>query len=186
MPLPISPLPSQNSNNFQEIEAFYLRHSRSAFGLALKILQNRDLAEDVVQEAFLKYWKNPAGYNSTLGPFINWILAVVRNICLDQLRKMKRIDTVPLEFEGIATRLDYLVDPAKPVEEEILESLQRKEIRSALKTISAEQRSLIELAFFKGLSHNQIAVETGLPLGTVKSRIRQGLIKLKSHLNPAK
>lgn len=166
------------SGDFVAIEQLYERYSRQTFGLALKILNNSEAAEDAIQEAFLRFWKQPNSYDPERGRFITWLLSVVHNLCIDQLRR-KRHNVVSLDQQETQEHLNYLADDKVAVEDEVWLGMQRVAIQQALSTLPVEQRSVIELAFFKGLTHNEIAAETGQPLGTVKSRIRQGLLKLK-------
>ncbi len=166
------------SGDFLAVEELYLRYSRQAFGLALRILKSSEAAEDAVQDAFLRFWKQPANYDPERGRFATWLLSVVHNLCIDQLRR-KRQNTVSLDQEETQEHLNYLADGSVPVDEEVWMGMQRRAIEQALGNLPSEQKAVIELAFFKGLTHNEIAAETGQPLGTVKSRIRQGLIKLK-------
>jgi RNA polymerase sigma-70 factor (ECF subfamily) len=167
------------SGDFTAIEELYERYSRQAFGLALKILNSSESAEDAVQDAFLRFWKQPDNFDPQRGRFATWLLSVVHNLCIDQIRR-KRPNVVSLDQEETQERLNYLADDSFPLEEEVWLKIQRKAIAQAMSQLPPEQRGMIELAFFKGLTHNEIALQTGQPLGTVKSRIRQGLIKLKN------
>ncbi len=166
------------ANDFGAVEELYERYSRQAFGLALKILNSAEAAEDAVQDAFLRFWKQPGNFDPERGRFVTWLLSVVHNLCIDQLRR-KRHNLLSLDQEETQERLNYLADESATVEEEVWLGMQRSAINHALKHLPTEQRAVIELAFFKGLTHNEIALQTGQPLGTVKSRIRQGLMKLK-------
>lgn len=166
------------SGDFQAVEELYERHSRQAFGLALKILNNSEAAEDAVQDAFLRFWKQPSSYDPERGRFTTWLLSVVHNLCIDQLRR-KRHNAVSLYQQETQEQILNLADEKPTVEEEVWLGIQRVAIRQALKNLSKEQQEVIELAFFKGLTHQEIATQTGQPLGTIKSRIRQGLMKLR-------
>lgn len=167
------------SGDFTAIEELYERYSRQAFGLALKILNNSESAEDAVQDAFLRFWKQPGNFDPERGRFVTWLLSVVHNLCIDQIRR-KRPNLVSLDQEETQERLNYLADDGFSIEEEVWLKMQRTTIQQAMVRLPEEQRSVIELAFFKGLTHNEIASQTNQPLGTVKSRIRQGLLKLKN------
>ena len=164
--------------DYRAIEELYTRYSRQTYGLALRILNNSESAEDAVQDAFLRFWRQPASFDPERGRFITWLLSVVHNLCIDQVRR-KRHQTVSLDQEETQQQINYLADNSTPVEEEVWLGMQRTVIHQALTNLPQEQRSLIEMAFFKGLTHMEIASSTGQPLGTVKSRIRQGLMKLK-------
>ncbi|HEX2914410.1 MAG TPA: sigma-70 family RNA polymerase sigma factor [Chloroflexia bacterium] len=166
------------TGDFVAVEELYNKYSRQAFGLALRILNSNEAAEDAVQDAFVRFWKQPANFDPEKGRFITWLLSVVHNICIDQLRR-KRRTTVSLDQEETQEQLNFVADEALPVEEEVWMGIRRSAIQQALGNLPREQRDLIDLAFFKGLTHQEIAERTGQPLGTVKSRIRQGLLKLK-------
>lgn len=170
-------------NNFLKVEELYNLYSRAAFGLALKILQNKESAEDVTHEAFLRFLRNQTSYDPAKGAFLNWLLTVVYNICIDQIRKNSNRHLLSFEHPKIEQQLNYLVDLHRSVDEEVWLKMQRLYIQNALNGLSFRQREYIELAFFKGLSHSEIAYVTGMPLGTVKCQIRQGLLKLKGHLD---
>ncbi|MBN9389895.1 MAG: sigma-70 family RNA polymerase sigma factor [Chloroflexi bacterium] len=166
------------TGDFAAVEELYGRYSRQAFGLALKILNSNEAAEDAVQDAFLRFWKQPKSFDASRGKFSTWLLSVVHNLCIDQLRR-KRNKAVSIDQQEAQEHLSYLADEQVAIEEEVWQGMQRKVIRKALDKLPVEQRRVIELAFFNGLTHQEIASATGQPLGTIKSRIRQGLMKLK-------
>ncbi len=166
------------AGDFEAVETLYQRYSRQAYGLALKILNSPEAAEDAIQDAFLRFWKQPASYDPERGKFVTWLLSVVHNLCIDQLRR-KRHNSISLDQEETQERINYLADESVTIEEEVWLGMQRVTVQGALSSLPDEQRLAIDLAFFKGLTHQEIAQQTGLPLGTVKSRIRQGLMKLK-------
>lgn len=166
------------NGDFTAVEELYGRYSRQAFGLALKILNSTEAAEDAVQDAFLRFWKQPKSFDANRGKFSTWLLSVVHNLCIDQLRR-KRNKAVSIDQQEAQERLNYLADEQVAVEEEVWLGMQRNAIRKAMGVLPTDQRKVIELAFFNGLTHQEIAQQTGQPLGTVKSRIRQGLMKLK-------
>lgn len=166
------------SGEFEAVEELYNQYSRIAFALALRILSDPGAAEDAVQEVFLRVWRQPDSYDASRGRFATWLMSVVHNQCIDQLRKRRR-PVVSLDQEESQERLNYLAEKAPGLEEEVWTKLKRQTIRQALDLLPEEQRKLIELAFFGGYTHSEIADSTGQPLGTVKSRIRQGLLKLK-------
>lgn len=166
------------TGDFAAVEELYGRYSRQAFGLALKILNSNEAAEDAVQDAFLRFWKQPKSFDSSRGRFSTWLLSVVHNLCIDQIRR-KRNKAVSIDQQEAQEHLNYMADEQVAIEEEVWLGMQRTVIRKAMNDLPLEQRRVIELAFFKGLTHQEIAQETSQPLGTVKSRIRQGLMKLK-------
>jgi RNA polymerase sigma-70 factor, ECF subfamily len=155
-------------------ELLYDRYHRLVFGIALRICHDVHIAEDVVQTVFLKVWRSPGQYRQ--GCFGAWLSRVARNQSLDVLRKLSTTIDVPISTtqagetgtSDVCDRLDA--------------SLVRCAIAGALKQLRDEERLLIELGFFRGLTHVELARETGIPVGTVKTRIRAGLRRLRSLL----
>jgi|ERR1700730_2284467 len=162
-------------------EQLYDRHSRIVYGLVLRILQQASTAEEVVQDVFLQLWRNAGQYQSTRGPFVPWLLTVARNRALDTLR---------LKSERQRRREDQTEEPPRiaqvPEYEKALDEKRRAEtVRSLLGSLSAQQKKAIEMAYFEGLSHSEIAAALQEPLGTVKTWIRNGLLRLKEGLQAA-
>jgi RNA polymerase sigma-70 factor, ECF subfamily len=162
-------------------EQLYDRHSRIVYGLVLRILQQASTAEEVVQDVFLQLWRNAGQYQSTRGPFVPWLLTVARNRALDTLRlkseRQRRREDQAEELPPIAQVPEY---------EKALDEKRRAEtLRSLLGSLSAKQKKAIEMAYFEGLSHSEIAAALEEPLGTVKSWIRNGLLRLKEGLEAA-
>ena len=159
-------------------EAVYDRHATAAFSLAYRMTGTRNTAEDVVQEAFLSLWRSGARYDRTRGSVRTWVLGVVHHRGIDALRRAfvherRRAGTegVPETIEGGA-RTD-------------VEAARREEaatVRDALEHLPAEQCQVIELAYFGGFTHTEIAEMLDTPVGTVKGRMRLGLDKLRSRL----
>ncbi len=162
------------------MEELYLRYSYQAFGLALKILHNPQAAEDAVQDAFIKVWQKSETFDPSKGSFTTWLMQVVHNLSIDQLRK-KRILAISLDQSEKNEMFSYLADSGEGPEEEAWLKQKRETIKQKLLLLNNRQRELIEMAFFGGFTHHQIALRTGLPLGTVKSGIRQGLLILNSN-----
>jgi RNA polymerase sigma-70 factor (ECF subfamily) len=159
-------------------EQLYDRHSRMVYGLVLRILQQGSTAEEVVQDVFLQLWRNASRYQATRGPFVPWLLTLARNRALDTLRlkseRQRRREDQTEELPQIAQVPQY---------EQALDEKRRAEVvRSLMSSLSAPQKKAIELAYFEGLSHSEIAEALHEPLGTVKSWIRNGLIRLKEGL----
>lgn len=157
----------------------YDRHARAAYGLALRIVWQEQAAEEVVQEAFLSVWRGAHRYRPGRGPVRTWLLAIVRNRAVDLLRGPGRhADRVlPLELAGGPEPVAG-DDP----EREALAAIEGHRVRAALAALPPEQRSVVELAYFAGLSHREVAAKTGVPLGTVKSRMRLALERLRGLL----
>ena len=155
----------------------YDRHARLVYSLALRIVRDQGDAEDVVQEVFSQAWRQAARYESSRGNVIAWLLNLSRSRAIDRLRGRR---TRP---EAAADSLALeLPDLAQPIDEKLALSGRATQIRAAVEELSVLERMAIELAFYEGLTHVEIAKRLELPLGTVKTRIRQGLLKLKDRL----
>jgi RNA polymerase sigma-70 factor, ECF subfamily len=157
----------------------YDRYNRQAFGLAFRILGDAATAEEVVQDAFLALWRNAKSFDTSRGGVRTWLLTIVHNRAIDRIRAAKsRGSTVEIEVADYAGVTD---DPW----DVITDQLDGAQVREAVKELPAEQRTAIELAYFQGLTHQEIAERTDTPLGTVKGRLRLGLRKLATTLAPA-
>ncbi len=162
-------------------EQLYDRHSRIVYALVLRIVQQGATAEEVVQDVFLQVWRNAGQYQSHRGPFVPWLLTLARNRALDNLRlkseRQRRREDQTEELPAIAQAPDY---------EKALDEKRRAErVRALMGMLSAQQRKALEMAYFEGLSHSEIAAALKEPLGTVKSWIRNGLLRLKEGLQTA-
>ena len=155
----------------------YDMYAGMAYGMTLRIVNDPGIAEDTVQEAFFSIWRNARSYSQQRGSVRNWVLSVVHNRAIDKVRRQRskqRLDT-QLEVEaGSLQRPD--------VWGEVSANLERQRISEALTTLPSEQRKTIELAYFGGYSHTEIANLLRIPLGTVKGRLRLGMEKLRSAL----
>ncbi len=162
----------------EALAELYDRHGRLVFSLALRILRDQSDAEDIVQDVFSQAWRQAARYESSRGNVIAWLLNLTRSRAIDRLRgRRARPDTAA----GDPATLE-LPDRSQPVDEQIALSTEAARIRAAVDELSVLQRVAIELAFYEGLTHVEIAERLELPLGTVKTRIRQGLLKLRERL----
>jgi RNA polymerase sigma-70 factor (ECF subfamily) len=162
-------------------EQLYDRHSRIVYGLVLRILQQASTAEEVVQDVFLQLWRNAGQYQAGRGPFVPWLLTLARNRALDNLRlkseRQRRREDQTEELPSIAQAPEY---------EKALDEKRRAElVRALMGSLSAPQKKAIEMAYFEGLSHSEIAAALHEPLGTVKSWIRNGLLRLKEGMQAA-
>jgi RNA polymerase sigma-70 factor (ECF subfamily) len=170
------------------LEALYDRYVRQCFGLALLIVGDGALAEEVVQEVFLKLWTQPERYAAQKGKFVSWLLSLVHHRCIDELRRRSRTE-VGLESAGdgeggTGSLLDTLQDPQMDPGEQVSLNEQRMAVRDALRGIPEEQRQVLELAYYSGLSQSEIAARLKQPLGTVKTRMRTGLRRLRALIAP--
>ncbi len=154
--------------------ALYERYGNLVYSLALRVLRQPSLAEEVTQDVFLKLWRQADSWDPTMGRFSSWLLTVTRNAAIDRLRKEQRrptSDSTPLENVAHILSDESILDTAQWHDGQLL--------RQLMGQLPDEQRQVIELAFFYGLTHAQMAEQLGLPLGTVKTRVRLALKKLK-------
>jgi RNA polymerase sigma-70 factor (ECF subfamily) len=159
-------------------QVLYERHSGVAFSLAYRMVGTRAQAEDVVQEAFLSIWRSGARYERTRGSVRTWVLGIVHNRAIDSLRRATVHDKRRASDEGIAERLES-------GDRTDVEAARREEagtVRTAMETLPVEQSQVIELAYFGGFSHSEIAEMLEMPIGTVKGRMRLGLEKMRGAL----
>jgi RNA polymerase sigma-70 factor (ECF subfamily) len=155
------------------LDTLYARYGGLAFSLALRITRDREVAEEVVQEAFLSIWRRSATYCESRGGARSWLLSIVHHRAIDAVRaRSARGFSVPLDDELPLASAD---DP----ESEVVRTLDREAIQKALASLPDEQRRCIVLAYFGGLTYPEIAERLGVPLGTVKSRLRLALEKLR-------
>jgi RNA polymerase sigma-70 factor, ECF subfamily len=160
-------------------ELLYDRHGSAAFSLAYRMVGDRVLAEDISQEAFLSIWRSRMRYDSARGSVRTWVLGIVHNRAIDALRRGSVHERRREEFEGVEERHES-------PERTDVEAARREEarsVRSALDTLPVDQRRTIELAYFGGFSHSQIAELLDEPIGTIKGRMRLGLGKLRDQLS---
>jgi RNA polymerase sigma-70 factor (ECF subfamily) len=165
----------------QAFELVYDRHSGAAFSLAYRMCGRRATAEDVLQEAFLALWRSGARYDRTRGSVRNWILRIVHNRAVDALRRGVVRERDLYHDEGVLER-----QPGdERTDEQALQREQTREVRGVLRELPREQSHVIELAYFGGFTHTEIASMLQMPIGTVKGRIRLGLAKLRVALADA-
>ena len=157
--------------------ALYDRHGRVVFGVLYRLLGSPEAAEEVTQDAFHAVWRRAATYRADRGAVRTWLLAIARNAAIDWRRtKGKRI-----EREAAIDEAAELVEEIR-VDDRVIARLRAERVRDAVASLPEEQRIVLSLAFWSGLSQTQIAERTGTPLGTVKSRVRLGLTKLRDRL----
>ncbi|MFZ0043278.1 MAG: sigma-70 family RNA polymerase sigma factor [Solirubrobacteraceae bacterium] len=159
----------------QAFEVIFDRHADAAFSLAYRMCGRRGMAEDVLQDAFLSLWRSGARYDRTRGSVRSWVLGVVHNRAIDAFRR----DTVrtgrDIRDDEATERLPAPVN----IETEVQRRDEATQVRRALDDLPPDQRKVIELAYFGGFTHSQIAEMLDLPTGTVKGRMRLGLTKLR-------
>src|SRR5215203_1550132 len=162
-----------------DAEAFatlYDRHSRAAFSLAYRMMGERQTSEDLAQDAFLKVWRGASSYRADRGSVRTWILSIVHNRGIDQIRSQASRRRTQEKIEASAPR-------SQPSEAfaETWRNSQREQVREALNTLPPEQLKILELAYFSGYTHVEISDLLRLPLGTVKGRMRLGLKKIRDY-----
>lgn len=165
----------------QALGELYDATRRLIYGVALRMVRDPIVAEEVTLEVYMQIWRTAATYSSKRGAVLSWMLTVVRSRAIDRIRAR----AARAAKEGSLDAAFDVSDPAPTPEEMALESGQARTVRLGLDNLPAEERRIIELAYFGGLSHSEIAEKTSLPLGTVKTRIRVGMLRLKDILNPA-
>ncbi|MCA1689259.1 MAG: sigma-70 family RNA polymerase sigma factor [Actinobacteria bacterium] len=156
-------------------EVIYDRHCNAAFSLAYRMTGKRGVAEDVVQEAFLSLWRSGARYDRTRGSVRTWTLGIVHNRAIDALRRGIVHDRRRASDEGIEERFEA----KENTEVEVARRDESREIREAMSDLPREQSQVIELAYFGGFTHTEIASMLGAPIGTIKGRMRLGLAKMR-------
>ena len=164
-----------------DAEAFtilYDRHSDAAFSLAYRMMGERQASEDLTQDAFLKVWRAASSYRADRGSVRTWLLSIVRNCSMDQIRSQASRRRTQERIEASAPR-------SQPSEAfaETWRNSQREQVREALSTLPPEQLKILELAYFSGYTQVEISDLLGLPLGTVKGRVRSGVKKIRDYFD---
>jgi RNA polymerase sigma-70 factor (ECF subfamily) len=162
----------------QTFATLYERHIRVAYSLTYRMMGEKQAAEDLLQEAFLKLWRGAASYRAERGSVRAWLLSIVRNRGIDQLRFLASRLRTQEKIEASAQRSQ----PSEAFAQSWHNS-QRKQVREALKTLPSEQSKVLELAYFSGYTRVEIAEFLDLPLGTVKGRVRLGLKKIRDYFD---
>ncbi len=167
--------------NSQALEVLYDRYAAMVYRLALRMLKNPELAEDLVQEVFWRVWRRSASFARERGRVAQWLFGIAHNLCIDELRR-QRSRPLPVYEETDNPIIQQLIDEHMDVPAAAWATEQRRVIVDALSELPLSQRQAIELAYFGGLSHQEIATQLNRPLGTIKTRVRLGLQKLGSLL----
>jgi RNA polymerase sigma-70 factor (ECF subfamily) len=179
------------TGNCDALEALYDRYVRACYGVALRTVGDPGLAEEVVQDVFIKVWTAPHSYVPERGKFSTWLLKLVHNRAIDQLRHEKRVMPAGyLDFDASDDDDMGGTAPADTVPDESItpfEAAWRREtskvVRKALGLLSAPQREVISLAYFGGLSQREVALHLGVPLGTIKTRTQRALLHMRDLLD---
>jgi RNA polymerase sigma factor (sigma-70 family) len=159
------------------LESLYQRYSRVLYSLAYRMVADHQVAEDLLQDAFVSIWRRATSYSPQAGAAHSWLISILHHRAIDHLRGVRRRSVVQ---EAPLDEIELDETTAFPdVWDEAWQSVKNTQVRTALMKIPAEQRLVIELAYFQGWTHAEIAEGTHIPLGTVKARMRLGLIHLK-------
>jgi RNA polymerase sigma-70 factor (ECF subfamily) len=162
------------SGDQSAMAALYDRYSSVVYSIALRVLGDTGAAEDVLQEVFLQLWRNPGAFDAARGSLGGWLAVITRNRAIDFLRKRRPETDIEDVVLSVAPDLASEADRARAAEK----------VRGAMGTMPDAQRSALEMAFFEGMTHSEISDKTGEPLGTIKTRIRAGLIALRKAFQP--
>ncbi len=154
----------------QALSELYDRYSKVVYGVALRILHDTGAAEDLLQDIFLQLWRKPDAFDSSRGSLAAWLAVIARHRSIDRLRQ-RRPET---DIE------DCVIVTATDLRDETERSLVIEKVRVVMNEMGPDQRTAMEMAFFEGLTHTEIAEKTGEPLGTIKTRIRSGLQMLRA------
>jgi len=160
------------SGNQEAMAQLYDRYSSVVYAVALRVLGDTATAEDVLQEIFMQLWRNPGSFDASRGNLAPWLAVIARNRAVDVLRKRRPQTEISETVVSVEPDLAGEADRGRAAEK----------VRAVLKEMPAQQRSALEMAYFEGYSHSEISEKTGEPLGTIKTRIRTGLMRLRRAL----
>ena len=166
-------LSSIRSGDERAMAELYDRYSSIVYSVALRVLGDAAAAEDILQDVFMQLWRTPDAFDAARGSFPGWLAVIARNRAIDAMRKRRP--------ESDITEIVVSIEPDLAGGMEWNRALEK--IRSALASMSLPQRSALEMSFFEGLTHTEIAAKTGEPLGTIKTRIRAALLNLRKAFN---
>jgi RNA polymerase sigma-70 factor, ECF subfamily len=160
---------AMKSGDQSALAELYDRYSAVVYAVALRVLGDTGAAEDVLQEVFLQLWRNPGAFDAARGSLASWLAVITRNRAIDSLRKRRPEKDIDDVFVSVVPDLAAEADRSRVAQK----------VREVLGMMPAAQRTALEMAYFEGMSHSEIAGKTGEPLGTIKTRIRAGLMTLR-------
>lgn len=163
------------------LEILYDRYSRVVYSFALRIIGDPQIAEELLQEVFFRAWQQGGSFRANRGTFVTWLLSITHNMAIDEVRKRRRRPQKS-DNDDPETVLAGVPDTGQDIEEEVWLGSLRETIGAALSTLPPAQREAVELAYFQGLTQREIAERLGEPLGTIKTRMRLGMQKLRDVL----
>ena len=164
------------------LEVLYDRYAATVLGISVRILGDQALAEDILQETFWRVWQNAGTYRSQLGSFTGWLFRIARNLAIDTYRRRNVRPQAVVSSEESDPILDRTPDPDMDVAEQAQAMLKYRQVRKALASLPAVQRQVIEMAYFYGMTRQEIAEATGEALGTIHTRARLALQRLRGEL----
>jgi RNA polymerase sigma-70 factor (ECF subfamily) len=171
-PSDVSLIMAIRSADQSAMAALYDRYSSIVYAVALRVLQDTGAAEDVLQDIFMQLWRNPGLFDANRGNMAAWLAVITRHRAIDALRRRRPENDIADVVLSVETDFAGEADRSRAMDR----------VRGALQTMPVPQRSALEMAYFEGLTHNEIAEKTGEPLGTIKTRIRTGLLSLRKVL----
>ena len=172
LPSDVSLVTAIRSADQGAMAALYDRYSSIVYAVALRVLQDTGAAEDVLQDIFMQLWRNPGLFDASSGNMAAWLAVITRHRAIDALRRRRPENDIADVVVSVETDFAGDADRSRAMDR----------VRGALQTMPTPQRSALEMAYFEGLTHNEIAEKTGEPLGTIKTRIRTGLLSLRKVL----
>jgi RNA polymerase sigma-70 factor (ECF subfamily) len=165
--------------NSAALEVLYDRYASTVLGISVKVIGDQALAEDVLQETFWRVWQSAGTYQSQRGSFTGWLFRIARNLAIDAYRRRNVRPQAISGPDGTESILEEAPDPDSDVAEQAQSSLKNRQIRKALASLPGVQRQVIEMAYFYGMTRQEIAEATGEALGTIHTRARLALQKLR-------
>lgn len=170
------------AGNPAAMDLLYDRYNRPVYSFAYRMLGQRELAEELLQEVFLRAWRRASRFSDARGSLISWLLSITHNMAIDELRKQQRRPR-KAESDEPDSIMGSLQDAAVPVEEQAILAEKQMQVRSALAQLPDNQRHVLELGYFSGLTQREISEKLQIPLGTIKTRMRLGLKKLQDSVD---
>ncbi|MBC7876406.1 MAG: sigma-70 family RNA polymerase sigma factor [Anaerolineales bacterium] len=165
------------------LETLYDRHAAMVLSLSLKVIGDEPAAEDILQETFWRVWRSATTYQPQRGSFTSWLFRIARNLAIDAYRRRNVRPQIFFDANDADLLTNQTPDPNADVAEQAQSVLKERQVRSALETLPRMQRQVIEMAYFYGMTRQEIAEATGEALGTIHTRARLGLQKLREELN---
>ena len=169
--------------NSVALETLYDRHASSVLGILVRVIGDRAVAEDILQETFWRVWKSASTFESERGAFTGWLFRIARNLAVDAHRRTNVRPQVLTDADGAERIADQMPDPDTDIPEQAQTDFRNRQVRNALASLPRVQRVVIELAYFYGMTRQEIAEATGEALGTIHTRARLGLQKLREELD---